>query len=244
MLVILKGLSPKKAIDLASENLGPRVQDFLGIDNRTYQEEPLDRSKNRAIRGILAPKGYDTEDEILFFQFNPTEITDTKGMDWFSSKYLGFSSPELFWVGGQDRTITFELFFDATQDSIKQSLGSSVSGYDAIRKRDEIYPRGVMDMVEKLQSFQYPISTENPRFVGNVATPSPKFDSPPILIFCFGLFYMECALAGLQVNYELFDEKLVARRATCSVSLTVYEFSRINIDSELPKVNSNFNETV
>jgi hypothetical protein len=238
MLVSLKGINSTTAKKLATENLGPKARSFLGLNPEESELEVIDRSKNRAIRGIIAPKGYSQEKEILFFQFNPSQISDSKGMDWFSSKYLGFSAPELFWTGGQDRVITFDLFFDATTDSIASSMGSNTNGYDAIRSRDSIYPRGVMDMVEKLQAFQYPINTESPRFVGNVATPSPKFEAPPILIFCFGLFYMECALTGLQTSYELFDTKLVARRATCSVSLTVYEFSRVNINTNLPQVTS------
>ena len=72
--------------------------------------------------------------------------------------------------------------------------------------------------------------------MGNVATPSARFEAPPLLIFCFGPFYMECALTALDVSYELFDKKLVPRRAICSVTLTVYEFERIIVNSSLPKV--------
>lgn len=230
------GVNSTEAKKFANENLGPKTKKFLGLGDEGVELEEIDRSKGRAIRGILAPKGYEDPKEILFFQFNPDKITDSKGVDWFSSKYLGFSAPQLMWVGGQDRTIRFDLFFDATSESNSKFMGGANEGYDSIRNLDQVFPNGIMDNIEKLQSFQYPISKERPRFVGNVATPSARFEAPPLLIFCFGPFYMECALTSLDVSYELFDKKLVPRRAICSVTLTVYEFERIIINSSLPKV--------
>lgn len=243
MLVSIKtiqnnGFNSTEAKKLAQENLGPKTQRVLGFNDSEVRLEEIDRSKGRAIRGIIAPKGYEDPSEILFFQFNPDKLSDSKGTDWFSSRYLGFSAPQPMWVGGQDRTIRFDLFFDATSESNSKFMGGTNEGYDSIKNLEQVFPNGVMDVVEKLQGFQYPISKEKPRFVGNVATPSPKFEAPPILIFCFGPFYMECALTSLDVSYDLFDKQLIPRRATCSITLTVYEFDRIIINSALPKVTS------
>lgn len=236
------GLNSTEAKKLASEHLGPKTKNFLGIGSEGIELPEIDRGKERAIRGILAPKGYEDPKEILFFQFNPDKITDSKGVDWFSSKYLGFSAPQLMWVGGQDRTIRFDLFFDATSESVSKEMGNPWDGYGNILNLDQVFPNGIMDNIEKLQSFQYPISKERPRFVGNVATPSARFEAPPLLTFCFGPFYMECALTALDVSYELFDKKLVPRRAICSVTLTVYEFERIIVNSSLPKVTNESKE--
>jgi hypothetical protein len=57
-------------------------------------------------------------------------------------------------------------------------------------------------MAEKTTSFQYPINTESPRFVGNVATPSSKFEALTDSILLWIILH-ECALTVLQTSYEL-----------------------------------------
>lgn len=195
-----------------------------------------DNKDLRAVRGILAPKDYSSENEILFFQFNPEKITDNKGFNWFNESYLGFSAPEPFWISGQDRVINFELFMDATPEALSKTFGGTSTGYENLVNYKRVYPRGVLDTVETLQVFQYPISNVKPRFLGNVAVPENRFASPPILIFSFGLFYMECYLSALNISYELFDKDLIPRRAICNVSLTVSELERVEIRNDLPKV--------
>lgn len=212
------------------------IQDKLGAEKQQANVPEMDRSRKNAVRGLMAPKGYTDDTDIFFFQFNPEQITDSKGNDWFSSKYIGFGSTQLFWVGGQERTISFDLFLDATAESVNRAQGfEQYSGYDAVKNYKTVFPNGVMDMIEKLQTFQYPISSEKPRFVGNVATPSPRFEAPPIVVFSFGHFYMECGLTGLDISYDLFDEDLIPRRALANVTLTVYDFDRIVKNSNLPK---------
>lgn len=73
-------------------------------------------------RGILIPKSYlDTQPIDLsrgyHFQFNPTDISDTKQTMWEQRQYAGMSFVDYIWGGGGSRVVTFQLFLDNTPAS-------------------------------------------------------------------------------------------------------------------------------
>lgn len=65
--------------------------------------------------------------EEIEVQFNPTELTETKGAQIAEVAIPGIDSPILQFVRGQNRKLTLELFFDSTEGGL---------GEDAVDVRD------------------------------------------------------------------------------------------------------------
>lgn len=207
------------------------------------------------IRGILTPENFKSEDEILFFQFNPTQISDLKDVEWSTKSYTGFNSNDYYWVKGGERSITFNLFFDATAGSntryFHKTANYGDNSYDTL---DEIYPKGVASITEKLTAFQYPQLYESNaissaaidgRYQNGNAIPSQRFLPPPILIFVYGNLYIRCILSNAQIRYTLFNEKLIPTRAEADVTLKVIETDIISVEEKLASIidkqrNANF----
>ncbi len=189
------------------------------------------------IRGILAPKRSSTsspypENEALKFQFNPEEIIDIKNSEWATKSYTGYSANDYFWIKGGERQISFKLFFDATAGSNNQMFeGRGDYGIENLN------PRGVLPMVEKLTKFQYPVPEKGRALFlsGGLADVSAfkRFSSPPIAIFVFGSYYMEAVVPSVNVKYTLFNKDLVPVRAECDVTLKIIESYVVDIDTSL-----------
>ena len=192
-------------------------------------------------RGMLAPKDFISEDEILIFQFNPTILEDEKLVEYARKSNTGFSSIDFAWSKGGDRTFDFELFFDATASSNTKRFGHSTPygnpGYDTL---NDVYPNGVLDYVENLTKFLYPIQEPNfPRYSSGLAVPNIRFLPPPIAIFVFGRWYLECVVLGVKTKYvSPFDKDLIPRRCICTVRLGVIEVDILKIDERLNKGNA------
>lgn len=215
-------------------------------DIRRKNEETVNGNKVRdredvpysSIRGIIAPKGYKSNDEILLFQFNPEQITDVKEAEWSTKSYTGFNANNYYWVKGGERSLTFKLYFDATASYNTKLFGVNTAyGNQGADSLDSVFPRGVMDMVEKLTKFQYPIQEDSsrPRFSTGLAVPNTRFLPPPIATFIFGDLYLECVVASVSADYTLFNKKLQPIRAECSVTLKVIETDVVVIDENLRK---------
>ncbi len=190
------------------------------------------------VRGILAKDGYQSNEDILLFQFNPETISDVKEVEWYNKSSLGFSSNDYLWVKGGERSLNFKLWFEATA-SVNTPIfrPGAIYGDDTYDTINEVFPRGVMPMVEKLTSFQYPqlIDGNAPRYSTGVKVPEVRFMPPPIAIFIFGEFYMRGIIAGVSTQYTLFDKRLKPLRAECDVTFKVIETDVVQIDEGLMK---------
>ena len=188
------------------------------------------------VRGILAKDGYQSNEDVLLFQFNPETISDVKEVEWYNKSSVGFSSNDYLWVKGGERSLTFKLWFEATA-SVNTPIfrPGAIYGEDTYDTLNEIFPRGVMPMVEKLTSFQYPqiIDGNKPRYSTGVKTPEVRFMPPPIAIFIFGEFYMRGIISGVSTQYTLFDKRLKPLRAECDVTFKVIETDVVQIDETL-----------
>jgi hypothetical protein len=175
-------------------------------------------------RGIICEKN--NFDRLLLFQFNPTSIGDSKDNDIISTTDNGFSGGSPMWVKGGDRKLSFRLTFDATAGSNNRFFGKNASpGNPTYDTLDYVKPRGTLDDVDLLSSFQYPsLSDPNtPRFSSGGVVPSARFEPIPIVIFVYGDWYLECIVSSAEKNHILYNEKLIPVRTEVDVSLIVLE---------------------
>jgi hypothetical protein len=232
--VALSFLSPEERATLSGTLTGKTTADYRG--GRSSQIGPT----YNTTRGLLAPKGFYAMQEILLFQYNPSEISDAKANTYTERASTGYSAPRYFWGKGGARTMSFSLFFDATAHSNNKSVGQNTEyGPATVETLSAVFPNGVMDMVNKLNSFMYPILDDSPytgvkaRFVEGAAIPGKRFLPPPVAVFVFGYFYLECVVMTVDAKYTLFNERLQPIRAECTVSLNILEASIVNVDERL-----------
>lgn len=210
-------------------------------DNKSYLGEGVTGYATEGyskIRGILAEKNNPiAKKRILFFQFNPVPIDDTKEVDWKTLESNGFDAHADFWSKGKARTLSFSLFLDATAGSNTKWLGKDATkmgnaSYDTL---DSEKPNGIMDDVELLQSFQRPLLTDPnlPRFTSGGVIPAIRFMPPPVCVFVYGHFYLHVIVASVGIQYTYFDKKLIPRRGTASVTLKVIETEIAKQDPDL-----------
>lgn len=93
------------------------------------------------------------------------------------------------------------------------------------------HERGVLDVVEKIQSFLYPermvennkYTEDIPLFVEGGMVSSHQFRPPATLLFSYGKFVLRGVLLSAPVEYTLFDYDLTPIRANVSVEFKVIE---------------------
>lgn len=221
--------------DLALPTVG-QIAASMGSVNQSTSRVDIDSASYSSVRGLLAPKNYSSEDEILLFQFNPTEIRDSKQSVWNERTYPGFSANDYFWANGGPRVMSFTLQFDATAGTNNVVFGKNTAwGNEGYTTLGDIYPKGVMGFVEKLTSFQYPIQVDatKPRYSSGLAIPNIRFMPPPVAIFVLGDFYLEAVVTSVDTTYTLFNKKLQPIRCECSVSLSILETDIVPINDNL-----------
>lgn len=202
--------------------------------NPTQGVRAYENPRYNTTRGIISEKENITN--TLIFQFNPEQITDVKENDWSPSSSNGFSGVDYIWARGGDRTITFQLWFDATAGSNNPYFRKNVAYGNPSHDTLELQrPIGTLDDVQLLTSFQYPIKPDNnlPRYSSGGVVPGTRFMPPPVLVFVFGEYYVECILTGAVVNHLLFNQKLIPVRSTVDVTLKVLEADIVRQDPRL-----------
>jgi hypothetical protein len=126
--------------------------------------------------------------------FNPNEYTIAKTNAWQQQRTSGKEVPELSFSGGQARTLTIELFFDAFEKE----------GAD------------IRDEVEKLWKLARIDNDLKNRVTGQ--------GRPPIVMFQWGgTWHFKAAITSLSVRYTLFREDGRPVRATANVTMTEAE---------------------
>ena len=73
----------------------------------------LQSDGGKPLKGRIRPKDGGAGDAVVF-QFNPTEFSVTRAIQWSEAKQKGANTPELEFKGGMPATITLQLFFDTT----------------------------------------------------------------------------------------------------------------------------------
>lgn len=182
--------------------------------------------------------------KMLFFQFNPTEVSFDKKHTWENRAYPGRMHTEPIWLNGDVRNISFTLMFDATASSAYNGIGlfnietgdfssgntlmeiaiSPVS--DALAEVNMKAPNGTLPIIELLESFSYPMLSNplTPRFVNGVAKfdPAGRFLPPPTVTFVYGPLAMEAKL-GMSFQHILFNSDLAPVRTEVKIDLNVIE---------------------
>lgn len=182
-------------------------------------------------RGILCEKDfYDEPARVLLFQFNPETIQDNKGNNYTTKSYTGFTYNDYPWISGGERVITFELNFIATAGANTPHFGkgrdtSSVYGASTVDTLEKFFPHGTLDDIDILRGFLYPKLTdpEVVRFTKSGHIPTPKFTSPPIVIFSYGAMYLEGYVTDCNIEHTTVNEKLIPVISKANVTFKVIE---------------------
>lgn len=217
--------------------------DFTAITDNDVRER-----KYIELRGLLVPKktgrgvngnGYDDARKLLF-QFNPAEIRVQKDTQYSYKGYAGLDYGDYVWAGGGEKTISFDLFLDATAGSYTSYFRkTSDTGIRTVSDVRTSRSRGTLDDCELLESFlrpDLPGATGElivPRFSTGGIVPPDQFKPPPVLIFVYGEFYLECVLKDVSFTHTLFRDDLVPIRSEVSLTLGIFEQRKLRIINNL-----------
>jgi len=157
--------------------------------------------------------------DFIDVQFNPTELSFSKGVQIAEIGIPGLDSPLLQFVRGQDETISLDLFFDTTEN------GMGVGATSVTTLTDQIYSLVKIDPNRHAP----PICT----FLWNSSFPgcdvSPSLGNQKRNQF-------QCLVESVRHKYTLFSPEGIPLRATVSVTLREYktvddQFSQLNLNS-------------
>ena len=161
---------------------------------------------------------------IVVFQYNPTEITDNKGVVFQNdNKELGGEAPKKLAIRGDERVINF-----------KFSLHGLEQGTDRLNPLP--INNGISTELAKLRSFMYPASDSLTEAVSLLEEQGEHVKPPPTIIFGFGAKILECKIDDLNITETQFNSMLAPVRADVNIKLHVveavgndlYEFDRLN----------------
>jgi hypothetical protein len=205
------------------------LNDKGGLGVPTYSKIPdYGYSSNRGI--ICEKKFVDVPERILLFQFNPEIITDDKSNNYETKSHTGFTSVDTPWINGGERVLSFELNFEASAGANTPLFNkgrdtSRMYGKPTVQTLDDFFPNGTMDDIDILRGFMYP-EVEDPtavRFTKGGHIPTPKFKSPPTLIFCYGSIYLEGTLTDCKIEHSMWNSKLTPIRSKATIAFRVNE---------------------
>jgi len=214
-------------------------------------------------RGVIVPThrffAYDTAvEDFLFFQYNFEKYTDRKESNFDESQYLGFQGSREVWVSGGRRTLSFDLFFDATRagmderdffsDLLRSDIESSIKR-DPHANIEVSKEGGTLAAVNKLQSFKYPAirksdleNINRPRFFNGVFEPSRRFESAPVVLLILGKQVYQGRITSVEAEHQLMNADYIPIRSSCKVSFVVDEW---DVHSDVSKkLVSEFNRKI
>ncbi len=156
--------------------------------------------------------------EFIDIQFNPTELSFSKGVQIAEIPIPGLDSPLLQFVRGQNETLSLDLFFDSTENGMGVGATSVTTYTDQIYQLVKIEP----------DSHAPPVCTFiwNDKFPGTDI--SPNMGNQRRTSF-------DCIVESVRHKYTLFSPEGVPLRATISVSLREYK----KLDDQLAQLNLN-----
>lgn len=209
------------------------------------------------VRGILIEKRYVMSAQSDFnkgyyFQFNPETVHETHAVNYEQRGYAGLPFVDYVWTGGGEKILSFQLFLDNTPQSktadfrpdvealtIENEQGVKFKAGNAYSST-RVSERGILDEVEKLQSFTYPATVKGediPHFASGGVISQNQFRPPAVTIFSYGPMYYEGVVKNVDVEYTLFDSDLTPIRGTVNIEFAAFEFentekNRFNIKSK------------
>ena len=150
-------------------------------------------------------------------QYNPKELTLSKGAQIAEINIPGLDSPLLQFVRGQGETLTAELFFDTTDQGMGATVTSVTTLTDKIYQLVKIEPdRHAPPVCEFVWNDKFPgCDVES---VGNQRRNSFK-----------------CLIERIEHRYTLFSAAGIPLRATLNVSMKEYK----TLDEQLVQLNLN-----
>ena len=161
---------------------------------------------------------------VLKFHMNPTELSIDKPVNYSETDIPGLASPEIIWVGGGGKTISFELFFDAREAGfgLSQTARSltGVLGFESIIE-GFLYPQDLdldsLDLDFSNISFDSLKDNINKLFYKN------KYLSPPDVYFIYGPRWWKCKLLSAPFTESAFDNLLTPQHLRVTVTLRIIE---------------------
>ncbi len=150
-------------------------------------------------------KNLDTGEEMKV-QFNPTELSFTKGAQFAEIAIPGIDAPVLQFVRGSSETIRVELFFDTTDESTAE------------------HPRSVTDKINAFYNLvkQNPQTHAPPKCIFQWGPPleQENQESAPI---SRAPFWFTCIVESVERRFLLFSPEGVPLRARVTVSMREYK---------------------
>ena len=107
---------------------------------------------------------------------------------------------------------------------------------DNAYSKSRVNERGVLDDVEKIQSFLYPApltGETTPKFAEGGVVSMNQFRPPTVAVLSIGRLYLEGIVKSAPVEYTLFDADLTPLRANVDIEFAVHEFVELNRHSSL-----------
>lgn len=224
--------------------------------DKTLQKLPEHQSETyghniKAVRGKIHI--FNDLDRYLEFQFNPTELNLTKRNRWEMLNNTGQMGVDPIWLGGDTRNVQFKLLIDKTYCSIYDYVGGHYSLDDTKSENTDnlvtwTNPRGVLPIIEMLESFQYPIGDFDTTWFKEAqkgATPlsanvgagmisrTKQFIPPPDLVFVFGQYYLVCKMSELSIRHVLFNSELIPIRSEAEITLVIKENASTMVDTSI-----------
>ena len=128
-------------------------------------------------------------------QFNPSEYTLVRDINYAQANIPGLSAPILQFVSGNLQTLDMELFLDSSEE---HKVGSATvnQGQSDVRR--------LVKRIADLMAIQ------------------PDTHAPPVLLFNWGELSFTCVLAKLSQRYVMFLPDGTPVRATLNVSFSEY----------------------
>lgn len=158
-----------------------------------------------SLRGFLA-NPYTKPPLLLQFQWNPSRLSEQKTVKYNDIEMGGLMAPVSVYSSGGNLTYRFELLFDTTPDSRDLNYFSV-----------ESLGLGVHAQVQTLMSWVYP-ETKDIFNLSNVGS-----GEPPACYFGLGIRVLRGKIRVVDVQYELFEHKLIPQRARATVEFVADE---------------------
>ncbi len=172
-------------------------------------------------RGFLCSAGLDPE-ILVEFQFNPTQLTDSRKINYASLGAPGRLMPIRQYTQGGDRTLSFKIRIDAMFQNPADHTGLGTHGIGIAV--DEV--GGITPELNKYRAFVYPKNPYWPYAAESFVwlyEGTNEFASPPTAVFGFGANrVIDCIVTEVGITELFFNEELAPLRADVSLTLVEY----------------------
>jgi hypothetical protein len=161
--------------------------------------------------GALIPMNKGLPLPPILFQFNPSEITDDKQVNYKNTERTGAYSPDISFVSGGTRSISFKLVLEGL--------------HPPKHKEYEILGMtGVFVELERLRSLIAPNNLYS-SLLSSVTGKS--FEEPPHCLFVFGPQIIACRVQKLSIQETHFNAYLIPVRAEVQITLIEEPLTKI-----------------